>query len=281
MRAEPEFQSATPTGFPEQPAHAQAGADQSEIHILAGDRIEAANSISSGWDSRPALDSRIGDARRIVSRSIERLSENLIKVRASVTCRSLSIGGALVFAFGLGWACAAILNSNPDASSVPLDQKVDLSPGKLDVEKDVRRNHRIANAAVLSNPAPAESNKPKLSASATSTHPISSAVAQVHTEPQSMPSQGIQKSSPPRAPSASSDSDPPLPLSPVPETRPTTIAGWSVREVYGEKVVLAGPDHVWTVRTGDTVPGVGRIDNIVRWGNRWIVATTAGLISTE
>jgi hypothetical protein len=26
---------------------------------------------------------------------------------------------------------------------------------------------------------------------------------------------------------------------------------------------------------------VGQIDTIVRWGNRWIVATTAGLISTE
>ena len=73
----------------------------------------------------------------------------------------------------------------------------------------------------------------------------------------------------------------PLRPSPVPDTKPTTIAGWTVREVYGEKAVLVGPDHVWTVRTGDTVPGVGQIDTIVRWGNRWIVATTAGLISTE
>ncbi|WP_024506950.1 hypothetical protein [Bradyrhizobium sp. ARR65] len=68
---------------------------------------------------------------------------------------------------------------------------------------------------------------------------------------------------------------------PFPESKPTTIAGWSVREVHGENAVLAGPDRVWTVRTGDIVPGVGRIDTIVRWGNRWIVATTAGLISTE
>jgi hypothetical protein len=28
------------------------------------------------------------------------------------------------------------------------------------------------------------------------------------------------------------------------------------------------------------VPGVGKVDSIVRWGNRWIVATTRGLIST-
>ena len=34
-------------------------------------------------------------------------------------------------------------------------------------------------------------------------------------------------------------------------------------------------------KAGDTVPGVGRVDSIVRWGNRWIVATSRGLISTQ
>jgi hypothetical protein len=28
------------------------------------------------------------------------------------------------------------------------------------------------------------------------------------------------------------------------------------------------------------VPGLGKIDSIVRWGNRWIVATSRGLVST-
>jgi hypothetical protein len=66
----------------------------------------------------------------------------------------------------------------------------------------------------------------------------------------------------------------------VPETRPTTIEGWAIREVLGGAVVLEGPGGVWRVRQGDTVPGVGRIDSIVRWGSRWIVATSRGLIST-
>jgi hypothetical protein len=66
----------------------------------------------------------------------------------------------------------------------------------------------------------------------------------------------------------------------VPETRPTTIEGWTIREVVGGTVVLQGPGGVWRVMQGDTVPGVGRIDSIVRWGSRWIVATTRGLIST-
>jgi hypothetical protein len=68
---------------------------------------------------------------------------------------------------------------------------------------------------------------------------------------------------------------------PVPETRPMTIEGWTIREVNGGTAVLEGPNGVWKAMRGDTVPGVGKIDSIVRWGNRWIVATSKGLISTR
>jgi hypothetical protein len=294
MRAEPQdFQSATPTGFAEQTAHSQEGVDQSQIHVCAGDRIDAANPISPAWDGRPAPEFRVvGDPGRIVTRPFGRLSfgglsfgglgEIPSKVRALVTVRSSSIAGALVVAFGLGWGCSSIFSSNPDATLITLDRKVDLSLGRTDSEAEVRRHHRIANAAVPPIPASAEPNKPKPSALAPGTRSISSAPVQVHAEPQSVPSPSMpERTSPSRAVSVSADSTSQLPLSPVPETKPTTIAGWTVREVYGEKAVLVGPDHVWTVRTGDTVPGVGRIDTIVRWGGRWIVATTAGLISTE
>jgi hypothetical protein len=71
----------------------------------------------------------------------------------------------------------------------------------------------------------------------------------------------------------------PGPMS-FPETRPTTIEGWMVRDVIGGAAVLEGPGGVWSVTRGDTVPGVGTVDSIVRWGNRWIVATSRGLIST-
>jgi hypothetical protein len=69
-------------------------------------------------------------------------------------------------------------------------------------------------------------------------------------------------------------------LTPTPETRPTTIAGWKLREVVNGKVVLEGPNGVWKVTPGQTVPGIGRVDSIVRWGNRLVVATSRGLIST-
>jgi hypothetical protein len=68
---------------------------------------------------------------------------------------------------------------------------------------------------------------------------------------------------------------------PTPDTRPTTIEGWTVRNVSGGTAVLQGPDGVRRVSVGDTVPGAGRIDSIVRWGNRWIVATSKGLITTD
>jgi hypothetical protein len=68
---------------------------------------------------------------------------------------------------------------------------------------------------------------------------------------------------------------------PVPETRPTTIEGWTIREVSGGTAVLEGPNGVWKATRGDTVPGVGKIESIGRWGNRWIVATSRGLISTR
>jgi hypothetical protein len=67
---------------------------------------------------------------------------------------------------------------------------------------------------------------------------------------------------------------------PTPETRPTTIEGWTLREVVNGVAVIEGPNGVWKVTPGQTVPGVGRVDSIVRWGNRLVVATSRGLIST-
>lgn len=44
--------------------------------------------------------------------------------------------------------------------------------------------------------------------------------------------------------------------------------------------VLDGPYGPRLARLGDTIPGIGRVDSIVRWGNRWILATSKGLIAT-
>jgi len=70
-------------------------------------------------------------------------------------------------------------------------------------------------------------------------------------------------------------------LVPVPETRPTTIEGWTVRDVSGSVAVLEGPNGTWRAARGDIIPGVGRVDSIVRWGHYWLVATNRGLIASE
>ena len=69
-------------------------------------------------------------------------------------------------------------------------------------------------------------------------------------------------------------------LVPVPETRPTTIEGWTVRNVVNGIATLEGPGVTWKAARGDTLPGLGKVESVVLWGNRWIVATTKGLISS-
>ena len=69
-------------------------------------------------------------------------------------------------------------------------------------------------------------------------------------------------------------------LVPMPDTRPTTIEGWALRDVTNGMATLEGPNGIWRVARGDTVPGLGRVDSIFQWGNRLMVATSSGLIST-
>jgi hypothetical protein len=70
------------------------------------------------------------------------------------------------------------------------------------------------------------------------------------------------------------------PLVAAPETRPTTIVGWTVVDVRDGTAVLEGPDGIRMAARGDTIPGIGRVESIVRWGGRWVVATASGLIAT-
>ena len=56
----------------------------------------------------------------------------------------------------------------------------------------------------------------------------------------------------------------------APETRPATIPGWTVVDVRDGTAVLEGPDGITMAARGDTIPGVGRVDSIVRWGSRWV-----------
>jgi hypothetical protein len=101
--------------------------------------------------------------------------------------------------------------------------------------------------------------------------------------PPAPPASNYEPPAPPTADSPAASAATPTveaPLTPVPETRPTTIDGWVLREVVNGTAVLEGPDGIWRVKRGDTVPGVGQVVGIFGWGNRLIVATSKGLIST-
>jgi hypothetical protein len=158
------------------------------------------------------------------------------------------VGCALVAGLGLGWACGANIAtfSSITQTETPSRRAPEIkSSGKSDGTR------KTASTSGLQTPK-AEVASPggaRFSADPASTQAITPPIARE-------------------------------PMVPVAETKPTTIEGWTVLEVRGGTAVLEGPDGVRTAARGDTVPGIGRIDSIVRWGNRWIVATANGLIAT-
>jgi hypothetical protein len=174
--------------------------------------------------------------------------------------------GALVVGFGLGWASSASWYGSPTAvASNPVIQKD--APYRRPEMKSANRIEGARKQTTLGTGTNNSAKPQGLSTGAVSRPDGESSrtVAAALSPDISLPTGSI----------ATRD-----PGFPAPETRPTTIEGWIVRDVRGGTVVLEGPDGTWTAATGDTVPGVGRIDSIVRWGNRWIVATASGLIAT-
>jgi hypothetical protein len=155
------------------------------------------------------------------------------------------VASALVVGLGLGWACGA-----NKAAFDPITQTQMPSPRLPETKSSAKTDgaRRTVSTSGLQTP-------PAVSFPAAA--PASTSAAQANTTLTARE-----------------------PMVAVAETRPTTIEGWTVLEVRGGTAVLEGPDGVRTAVRGETVPGIGRIDSIVRWGNRWIVATASGLIAT-
>ena len=174
------------------------------------------------------------------------------------------VGSALVVGLGLGWACGAnIAAFNSIAQTETPSRRFPeiKSSGKSDGARRTASTSGLQTPPAVSSPAGA----PFAKAEAASPGGTRLSVASASTPPATQANTTLTAREP---------------MVPVAETRPTTIEGWTVLEVRGGTVVLEGPDGVRTATRGDTVPGIGRIDSIVRWGNRWIVATASGLIAT-
>lgn len=195
----------------------------------------------------------------------------LIPASEGLAGRLWLIVGALIAASG--WVVISVLPL--PFASVPVD-KQRASPAAD--ASDFRKGDRLQIAtAVIREPASTGSRE-------------TSAIAAAATPSQRQPSTEVQQQRTGQAnktphPTASikarlRESDPPVQLSPAPETRPTTIEGWTLRDVTNGAAVLEGPNGTWRAARGDTVPGLGRVDSIFKWGNRLMVATSKGLIST-
>jgi hypothetical protein len=168
------------------------------------------------------------------------------------------VAGALVAGFGLGWAGGFSWYGSADmAARNPITQTETFSrrPPEIKSGGKTEGARKIASTPGLQTP-------PGVST-------VSAAGASLSAKPQASPAIQANMTLTERGS-----------MVPAAETRPTTIEGWTVLDVRGGTAVLEGPDGVRMATRGDTVPGIGRIDSIVRWGNRWIVATASGLIAT-
>ena len=200
-------------------------------------------------------DLRISDAERILDPSH----------RAKRTRTSL-LAGALIGTLGIGAVLALTFQIFDNVASGPAEQE-DHSRPKIYSSPETRPTATPADRKTKTIATP----KKNLPAYRPDT--VQSAARRTPGAQQNVGSE-------PAASRVSSVPNTSIILESFPETRPTTIEGWTVREVVDGTALLEGPEGVWRVTRGDTVPGVGAVNSIVRWGSRWIVATSGGLIST-
>lgn len=72
----------------------------------------------------------------------------------------------------------------------------------------------------------------------------------------------------------------PVPL-PAPKpgiARLPAVQGWILHDVMDGEALIEGRSGLYEVRSGDPVPGLGRVDAIRRQDGRWVVVTSRGLI---
>jgi hypothetical protein len=178
------------------------------------------------------------------------------------------VAGALVAGFGLGWAGGFSWYGPANISALnPITQAETPSRRIAETKSGGKSEGARKTASTLGLRTPSSISAKPLAASSDGAH--------LSVDSSSTASPAIQADMTPTGSIA-----PMGPVMPAPETRPTTIEGWTVLDVRGGTAVLGGPDGVRMAMRGDSVPGIGRIDSIVRWGNRWIVATDSGLIAT-
>ncbi len=67
---------------------------------------------------------------------------------------------------------------------------------------------------------------------------------------------------------------------PIPTPRPAIVQGWTVREGRNGRVLVESRGEFFEVFPGVPLPGLGRVEAIRREGDRWVVVTPRGLITS-
>ena len=227
---------------------------------------------NTGWRNNPLERAHLDDIQ--IDASLRALSP---PISDGLAGRLWLIVGALIAASG--WAVISVLPL-PFASA-PVDKQRASSAASADAS-DFRKGDRLQIAkAIVREPASTGSRETSaIAAAATPSQRQSSTEAQQQRTGQANKTPHPTASIKAKARDLARDLEPPVKLSPAPETRPTTIEGWTLRDVTNGTAVLEGPNGTWRAARGDTVPGLGRVDSIFKWGNRLMVATSKGLIST-
>ena len=176
---------------------------------------------------------------------------------------ALLVAAALVASFGLGWAGG--LNWPQFASEL----------GLVEVAQKEAPSPRISEA---------RSSGRMEGARKTASASDSPAIVGSIPKPSALLPGGARPSASPASQANASPSTAAIalrqPLVAAPETKPATVPGWTVVDVRDGTAVLEGPDGIRMAARGDTIPGLGRVESIVRWGSRWVIATAGGLIAT-
>ncbi|MDI3469393.1 MAG: hypothetical protein OJF62_001456 [Pseudolabrys sp.] len=83
---------------------------------------------------------------------------------------------------------------------------------------------------------------------------------------------------PATVPAVMADKPQVAPVAPIPQPRPAIVQGWTVLEARNGYALLGNRGELFEVRPGVPLPGVGRVEEIRRDGDQWVVATAKGLI---
>jgi hypothetical protein len=225
------------------------------------------------------------------SDEIRRRERSFIDIRPSDAVRMVTAGGglrtrpklramvALALGLAIGWIAVLPLSyfrtylSRAADAPPPLVQvpRSDGAAARPPASADSRRDPANAAGPASTAGAANKTHGRRLAQNTTQPKPIKTSLAAPATGAPGVDVTGAD---------TARRSDPAARPMPFPETRPETLAGWTVREVYGSTAILDGPERSFKAVRGDIVPGVGRLESIVRWGDRWIVATESGLISS-